>query len=849
MSDKTNISSITVQTVSSDGKAPKRRISTPAAAQAAYYQARQMERQRDARYGDIRGIYDGYPPIPPSRMEEMGMGDMPNFNTKQFQSKIDMYVDTWRRVTCAGNIWYEVKAKHADPREAQRRSIYLTSCFNRAIARWDSTDFRRGNAYVLRCAARDTQLGLYGIGISHFNDSIDFRWSVRPTRKVMVPYGTKITMENCPVVFIEDETISVRQLYSMRDKPGWNKEAVLYSLYLRTNQTRSAINGQAWTYAQWENDIRNNDTWLWTTEFDPLKVIHCYVAEFGDNANEQDITHTIFIDTQATGGGTLNNASSKPEDADEKKTGWLYEKTKAAKRWSEVLAVFADNAGPEGDWHGVKGYGDLIYDQCHFNNQVLNRAAAAAIIQNMPIFIGADEMQRQRLNQITFSFGAITFPDLGQMSQLKINGDIPAISNLFMLGTQSLDTISRTNPLNQAMGPEKTATQETYERMAQTELSGLQIANYQATGNDALGAEMYRRIAQPASKYPEAHPGGNVAKMFRDEAKEFGIPEKELLDVESVMATRQGGSGSMGVDIMKWKEAMAVATPGPGQLFCRKSLALTLFPPDVADQIVEEKAPPPDEQDVQIANENLDIQAGQTPMAFGFQPHEKHLRQPSGNDHLTILSGLEQVVNAMIKQGIPPNQIQDAVKLHNSFDAGIAHCEQHVAFMQEMPRSGSRPSIYEGFIKEINPVLNNLRQISRSFGETIAQAQEAAAQLPANQDPKMLETQAKIERDNALAAADIERKNAALDAKLGNQAIATQARTQAKQAEADQRLGIQAEDAALKMQTQRAQNIQSLNEQAGQAQVNMALQAAEGEQKLAQQRRENAEKPKPTKTE
>ncbi len=49
-----------------DRRAPKRRIATPAAAQGAYYTAKWQERQRDARYGDIRGIYDGFPRGKPS---------------------------------------------------------------------------------------------------------------------------------------------------------------------------------------------------------------------------------------------------------------------------------------------------------------------------------------------------------------------------------------------------------------------------------------------------------------------------------------------------------------------------------------------------------------------------------------------------------------------------------------------------------------------------------------------------------------------------------------------------------------------------------------------------------------
>lgn len=836
MSDEKSTDNLSeVQTVKSDGRAPNRRIATPAAAQAAYMSIKQSERQRDARYGDLMGIYTGFPPVPPSRMEELGMSDMPNVNLKQFQSKIDQYVNVWRRATVSGMVWYEVKALHDDPREALRRSQYLTECFNRAIARWNRTDFRRTNGYALRCASRDCQMGIFGIGISHFNDPIDWRWEMRPTRKVMVPYGTQITMENCPVCFIEDDKISVTQLYSMRNKPGWNEDAVLWNLYLRTNQTDVPSNGSPWSFAQFVNWIRDNDAWLWTTEFKPVRVIHMYVTEFTDDSNEQSITHNIFLDTQTT--GTLSNDETNEvgKSKDDKRNGWLFEKKKAAKQWSEVIAVFADNAGPEMDWHGVKGFGDLIYDNCHLNNLMFNRMATSAIIQNMIIFFGTDENQRQKLNQITLSPSCMMYPELGSLQQFKVQGDVKAAADVFGLGTGILDQVSHMEPVTQGFGPEKTATQENYEQMAKTEVSALQMANYQLTGNDALGAEMYRRIAQPASKYPEVHPGGDVAALFRKEAKEFGIPEGDLLKVESVLATRQGGSGSMGVDILKAKEALAIATPGAGQLFARKLIAASMFDPQVVEALIEEQAPPPDEEDVQIHNENLAIQNGQVPMAFGFQPHEKHIKQPSNNDHLSILAGIEEIVNGMLKTGIEPNQIQDAVKVHNIFDAGIAHVEQHVAFMQEMPRKGERPSIYEGFIKEIKPVLNNMRQLSRSFGELITSAQEAAMQQPQNQDPKMLEVQAEIARKDALAEAEIARKDASHQMKLGNQVVQHQARTEIKTAQAADDMELTAQKAAFALQTQRAQKVQEIQEEAGTAQLNIAVTAAEGEQKLQQQ--------------
>lgn len=829
----TNQSPLVIRTVGSDGKAPKRRIASPAAAQGAYYSQRQMERTRDQRFGEIRNMYDGFPRIDPARMEEMGMGDMPNFNLKQFQYKIDQYADTWRRVNTAGTTWFDVRAKHPDTREALRRSGYLTECFNRAIRRWDDVGFCHSSGYILRCTARDLQMAMFGIGINHWRDHIDFRFEMRATRKVLVPFGTLLTLENCPVMFIEDDYVSVTQIYAMANKPGWNREAVMYALYLCTNQRNQPNLGRAWQYSEWENWLRNNEQWLCDTIFNPVRMVHCYVTEFTEDTNEQSITHTIFIDTATTGGSTYGGTYADGQkwdqgaSKDKKKTGWLYEKVKCATRWSQIVSIYADNAGPEMEYHGVKGFGDLLFDLCDFETLMFNRTATSAILANMPIFTGVDENQRQRLNQVTVSFGAILFPDIGTMTQLKLGGDIASASGVFTLGNQLLDSISRTTPINEEMGPEKTATQASFERMAMTELTGLQISNYNATGNDATGAEMYRRIAQSGEKYPKSHPGGNVAAAFRKEALEYGIPESELLDIESVTATRKGGSGSMGVDIVKGKEALAIATPGSGQLFARKLIANAMFPPEVVSELIVEEAPPADAEDVVISQENLLIQNGQLPQAFDFQPHEKHLKQASNNDHLTILSGIEQVVNQMIKQGIQPGQLPDAVKLHNAFDSGIGHCMQHVEFLASMPRMGARPSMYEGFVKEITPVLNNMRQLSQAFAQTIAKAQEAEQQKPENMSPEMMKARAQIEIDAMKAEAEIERKNLSHQQKLGNMAEQSAVRTELKTQDAMQNLGTKAEQAALELQTKRAAAIQDATDKANQAQVDMVIQTAE----------------------
>src|SRR6187549_877721 len=117
MIEQPETSPLSIQTVSSDGKAPKRRMATSTAAFAAYIQMRQANMRRDARFGDIAGIYAGLPPTPPNVNERNGMADLPNINTKQFQAKVNTYTSTWTAINSQGDGFVEIAAENDDPME------------------------------------------------------------------------------------------------------------------------------------------------------------------------------------------------------------------------------------------------------------------------------------------------------------------------------------------------------------------------------------------------------------------------------------------------------------------------------------------------------------------------------------------------------------------------------------------------------------------------------------------------------------------------------------------------------------------------------------------------------------
>jgi hypothetical protein len=789
-------SALTIRTIDSKGNAPKRRIATAQAGLTAYYQMREIERRRDLRFNAIAGIFAGFPPVPPELMEEMGMADFPNFNTKQFQAKISAYTDNWNAINAAGSHWFEVKLKHDNAMEAKRRSDLVTQYFNEALKKWEGGEdnFVAGRHYIVNSATRDTQMGLFGIGVAHFCDHIDFRWKVRPTRKVLVPEGTSLLLDNCPFLCIEDE-MSVPDLWAMRGKPGWNEEAIKSILYLNTFRQNQQTN-MAETYAEWTERVRENDTWTFS-DWPLVKFVHLYVKEFGSNANKAEITHCILSDAVPA----LSNATTDDmKDRKKQAMSWLYEKEKVATRWNQIVIVFSDNAGPEGKWHGVKGFGDLIFDQCDDNNKLYNRAEAQAIVAGMLLFKGGTEQDRQKMSQIKVTpFGAMI--DL-EIEQFQLRADTTNMVSMFQLGTSIMDTNSRQVPTNQetSRGEAPTATQVNFDRADDAQFTTLQVDFYRATGLDCLGGEQYRRLAQPASKYPESWPGGDVAKHFRECCEKAGIPEADLLKVESVQANRNVGSGNMGLDVMKGDKLLTIATPGEGQKNAQKFIASALVGPATASAFVIDEVPPPNFEDVTINQENMCIQGGQTPQAFGSQPHEKHLVGGATQGHLPMLAEIEQLMNQMLEAGLE-NNVEAGDKLFRALSAGIDHAGQHVKFLSEYRRGGKGKALFEEQVKEFGKVLNTFTQFAESFGQTLEEAQQAA-NPQAGMDPKMVETQAKIERDNMLAQAKVERDNMTTQAKLEQSEVKAALKTEQSAAAHETKLAqaVQQQDLAMAAQ-------------------------------------------------
>lgn len=193
-------------TIDEKGNPPKNRITTASAAWTSYQQAMMTAALDDARYASIRGIYDGMPPVDPADLRSQGLEDVPNFNLRQHQAKVNTYVSTWIDHNCGGDKWADIQLKRENfdsLDEWRNASEWCSRKFNEALKYWDGTEEQDPSHFIFERVITDTQMGLFGIGVQHFQDHIDWRPCAVPTRNVMPSRGTKIMLNNCQALFIK----------------------------------------------------------------------------------------------------------------------------------------------------------------------------------------------------------------------------------------------------------------------------------------------------------------------------------------------------------------------------------------------------------------------------------------------------------------------------------------------------------------------------------------------------------------------------------------------------------------------------------------------------------------------
>lgn len=774
-------------TVTPSGTAPKTRFTTAAGVWQSYEQAFQESAKSDFRFADMRAMYDGMPmELGDVSQKQINAGDLPNVNLRKFKSKLKTYVGNFTQLDCGADTIANVTVKMKYCQSPTQKTLWdqqLTQFFSEAFPEWDA-DCNSMAQYVLESAVRNTQMAIYGIGLAYFRDEIDWRFVAVPTRSVRVPRGTKISLRNHAATFV-DYTMTATELWEKRNVNGWDKDVVAGFLYDRLGEGNLPNGGRA-TFAEWQNTLANNELY-YQRDFREIHLVHAYVQEFNDLREKDGVSHYVI--------GQFNQDPR-----------FLYESVREFDSIAHVLIPFTDDPSPEGDWHGVKGYGDDIFDLCHFENLYFNHMATMALLSSTPMFASATEDDRRRLSQIVWSRLGMMAPGL-ILQQTSLKVDLAGCESIFAAADRILNEVSRTYPQGDVVNQRtKTATQETFDRQDESQMTGLQLLAYRTLGLDRLFTEMYRRLS--ASNYPSGMPGGKAAKNFRDKCDAMKIPKECYQDPQSVRASRKGGSGNAQLDIQRAQLVLKYATPGEGQANAKK---LIIAGAEGWDQVPAyyQDVPKADSDDEAMTLENAHFAAGKLTTAQSYQDHAKHLGtpDPAGPGHLSILAASRAAAMQIQQQGVK-NHLEDAQRLSQTIDAAVHHSAEHMQFLQQMLAVNDDPDLKQ-MVKQLNEVVTVFTKFAGEFDRTVAQA----AQQQAQQAPQMaVDDQIKMEKWQIEKQQMIERHQLEMqlhaqsqDLKMGQIAERAKAKEHFSEQEHLQKLGQQGEATLLQNHIQKTQ--------------------------------------------
>lgn len=764
------------QTVNEKGVAPENRFVTFAGLYSAYEEALLEAMKNDVRHTALQGIFDRLPPENPESLREQGMEDMPNFNNGEFTAKVESMVSTYLDMNTGGYQFAKVRLKRKPENPPEISDYYdesVTRFFNEGITEWDDdAETTSAFQYITQSTIRDTQMGIFGIGIPRFPDPIDWRFQSIPTREVLVPRGTKVTLENCEVCFVRSE-MSVTTLYKKSKQEGWDEGFVNRLLYARTS-TEGTVGRE--TFAEWENRLRDNDDFV-RSSFLPVLLVDCYVQEFSVKGKKNGISHYII-----SRGGVPNEI--------------LYQKKRQYGSFRNILIPFCDNPGREGTWHGVKGFGDSIFEPCHFQSLAFCQIARSAIRDSMPMWSVNSDADRDKVSQIKWTNNGILNPGL-VLTPLSTSSDINGLMAVYASSQRTVNMNSRIYPTGESVGQEsKTATQATFDRQDQAKLSTLQIKSYRMLGLDPLLSEMYLRMSRPS--YPEALPGGRAAKSFRDKCEAAGVPKECYSEPLEVLADRTGGTGNQALDLMIAKETFSVASPGRGQLNARRGIVKVLQGPDRVEEYVQGEELPQAQQGI-VDVENSCLSDGQGMPARENQDHLIHLGQLSaqGQGHLAVLITAYQVAAEMAKQGITSQNVADAQKLDRALEATLSHVAMHVEFLGKFGIEQ-----YQEVAKQFQKTLNDVGQFLQTFreqiGKVLEEQQAQGPQMPAEEQAKLMKAQVDIQIKQAQAQLDQQIKAENAQTKREHQVMMSELKNALKAQ--DQEIKLMREQAAFNQQ-------------------------------------------------
>ena len=735
------------------GAAPKCRVDSVDAARAIYLATKKADDGSSRNRALIDGMFSGTPPFNSNDLIEMGQGDRTNLDFGDAAALKEQALAGYYDLTSSVDKLARVQTSYGTPEQQSEWNEIISEEFHHTLREWKEFEFNHQRLCDYFVS--------HGVGITYFEDEVDWRWRVAGLSEFRIPRATRANEFEIEVA-MADREYRADELYAFIKDPD-----VASELGWDVSTTRSAIqrachSNQTIAMADWEKlevELKNNDILYGHAKSKVVKVVHMWVREFSGK-----VSHLIF----------LQEALDSPLDKNEK---FLFKRENRFDSPTNCFVTFCYGVG-NGTYHGIRGLGFKIYPHI----QVLNRLRCGMVdgaLLSSSLIVQPSDSSSRALDDLTLTYYgpyALFPPGLKIVEKAipNLQQNIIPVINDMSAQMQNNTGSYQTNAVAQD-GKKRTAYEVRSQLQKEATLSSASVNLFYHPWKRLL-SEVYHRLSR--RDYSALEPGGREAIEFRKRCIKRGVPIEAIIKVKQVDPVRAIGYGSPQMRMAAVDETMEIfgSLDEQGRINLLRDRIACRFGQEVVDRYLPAPSTslrPPIDYKIAVL-ENATMSTG-SPIPVS--PGENHFIHAS--THLQALDQLDEAIS----QGT--GQPQAALSAMQMF---LPHTDEHVqALGQDLVRKDQvalmrqRLQQLKASAQRLNDELQSQMQNEQKAQQAEAQRQQDAMQaeyqamqkklaerdqLTPEAQQKLLERRAELEMKIEAHKADLQMKAATTQQKM-----------------------------------------------------------------------------------
>lgn len=754
-------------------KPPQRRIKDAASAHALYRDARQADKENAYNRKVVDEMVGGEPPYDEEELTLLGHKDAVNLNFLEGAALIEAALSSYNDLTSSVDVLWNCRTSYGDKTQRAEWSQIISEEWTRINKEWSRFEF---NVQSL-----SDKFVKHGVGITYFDNDIDWRWKVSGLGDFHLPRGSEACEEELDYA-IATRSYTVSRLYKFIEDPesakanGWNAEMVkeaIWNAYKNDGGITSSPSATDWE--EFQVALKNNDLFMGYSKAQRVKVNHLYVREFSGK-----YSHYILDEA-----GQLKDFMFKREDR--------------FKEIGDCFVIFTYGIG-NGYYHGIRGLGYKIFPQIQVSNRLQCRMVEGGMLGSSLLIQPSSAEDLENLNLVYYGPYAVLPPNMKMIERTVPNfaqNVLPIISTLSRQIQNNTGSYA-----SRAITPEGGTERTKFEVQAQLQQeSTLSTAamNLFYLPWKRLGQASFRRAQ--SREYQQDDPGGREVFEFRRRCMEREVPMEAIYKVDSVEPVRAIGYGSPGNRLLALNEIteMSPSFDPVGRRNALRDRVAVRVGYEQAERYVPKiegsQRPPIDAKIAEL--ENAALRQGQSVEVQPGEMDEVHLGIHIGD--------MTHVITTVAQGQADP---QEALQY---FRQAFPHCGAHLQQLAVDPLNASK-------VKSITRGLSILGDQAKQIQQAVIEQMKAQAE--------QLQEQAR-QQQNANGAVDpeLQQKIAAHQVAMKILQESSNMKMAIKQREADQRMRLKDAATAVKMQEQHTVNQQKMAMDAFEAQARAATSA------------------------